>query len=530
MKSKWKWSKYFFPLVFGLIIIVPGLSLLEAYEAADEPQKHEVSVSMVLLPVFAMDSSGKPVADLRHEDFQLLVNGEPANIAQFFNFSFLDETEVQEEVTVEKKIKRKKPVLPPSDRYVFVILDSVFNSHYGYRRAKKIARGIVENGGPTDYFVILGNDATGGLKHLMGPSRDKKELLQVVKKLKVPSGKWDKNLFLTRSLDAANNKYDMSNPFGKLFEENLLTKKHEDRMAYKRQVKHFSDALRRFKYALKTITKPKIVFLISEGISRRAFARDGALREENTGGGISIFRNPEESPQHFDLHLIDYLVKTVEAINHGGSVLYTVNPSKITGDFDASGEMSLRMMATEGGGAYIAGHKTKEIITRVKTSTSAYYELAFAPTPDMGANMDIQLRCKRDGIKVLTFNKTQKSFPYRWMDTTQKKLFALNLVTGGSWSRVLGKIGRGKYKKLGSTSTANGSTTVDVALPNQMRNKELDMFLISFDPVSKKTRVENFTRREKEMVHLELKGKKGRKKFFVIVEPRELYCLYNEVI
>ena len=92
LKKKCQWNKSFFFLVLGLLIILPGLSLLDAYEAADEPQKHEVSVSMVLLPVFAVDGNGKPVADLKHGDFQLLVNGEPVNIAQFFNFSFLDET------------------------------------------------------------------------------------------------------------------------------------------------------------------------------------------------------------------------------------------------------------------------------------------------------------------------------------------------------------------------------------------------------------------------------------------------------
>ncbi len=535
MKKKCQWSKYIFFLVLGLLIIAPALSPLEAQEAIPEPEKHEVTVSLVMLPVFAVDTSGKPVHDLKKEEFKLFVNGESVDIAHFMDVTFQEETEVQEEVTTVSEPKAGKPekVVPKqSHRYVFVIIDNVFNSHFGYRRAKKIARGIIENGSPNDRFILIENTAVGGLKHLAGPDKDKKKLLSVIKKLKIPTTKWNKNLYLTREMDADNNEYSMANALSRNMKGLMLQKKYSDRLLYKRQIKHFSDALRRFKYVLKTITGPKVVFLISEGIAQKSLLSDSAIEESvfGTREGHGVSKGEDKLPGSYDLNLLGYLKKTVESINHGGSVLYTVNPGRIPRDYTASGEMSLRMMATEGGGAYIAGAKTNHIITSVKTATSAYYEMAFVPTPDMGANLDIQLKCDRPGVKVLTFNKTQKSFPYRWMDVTQKKLFALNLVTGGSWSRVLGRIGRGKYKKLENTSTANGSTTLDVALPNQMRNKELDMFLISYDPVSKKTRVENFTRREQAKVRLEVKGRGGRKRFFVIVEPREMYCLYNEVI
>ncbi len=521
----------------AFIVLFLGQSLFAAAGPREDPIKHEVRVEMVMLPVFAVDKAGKPVHDLKKEDFRLEINGQLADIAHFFGVRFEEETRVQKRVPAkqEKQVKRQAPPTVKPQRVIFIIIDSVFNSFHGYRRAKGIAEGVVKNGFEGDSFVLMENVATGGLRYLIGPEKNKKKILRLIRRMKVPTSKWDKNLFLTREWDmsADNNFYDPRNAFNS-HQSLMQNMKYQDRLNYKRQIKHFGDSLRRLKYVLKTVTKPKVVYLISEGVARSAFRSDSQLMG-TTGGGAAAILNDEENvsqrKEFFDTFMLDYLKEAVEAINNGGSVLYTVNPGKTGTDYNASGEMSMRLMASETGGRYFAGKKTETILEQIKVSTSGYYEMAFAHMPEMGGNLDIKLSCNKPGIIVHTFNKTEKGMPYRWMEPVQKKMFALNMVTGGSWSRILGKVVRVKYKKVDEKDNgANRETLINVHLPKKMKDKELDIYLISYDPQKNRTEIATVTRREKETTQLLLKSKKDRKRFFVIIEPKNVYSIYNEII
>ena len=92
-------------------------------------------------------------------------------------------------------------------------------------------------------------------------------------------------------------------------------------------------------FFLKTISKPKIVFLISEGVQR---------------GAILDFVNKEVAGL-----LLKYLKIVAQSVNEGGSILYAVNPRKVEyenfREDDASVELSLSIIARESGGKYFEG-------------------------------------------------------------------------------------------------------------------------------------------------------------------------------
>ncbi|HLP59246.1 MAG TPA: hypothetical protein VK186_10470 [Candidatus Deferrimicrobium sp.] len=524
----------FLPFLMLMVAAICGTAPLTAsgYEAKQDNITHKISVDVMLIPVFVVSPDGNPVFDLKKEDFALSVNGTPIEISEFVQFDFENQQELIEEVTVKTpEIEVKQPA-----RAIFIVIDSVFNSFFGYRRAKEIAIDIINNGSPEDMFIVMENRAGGGLRHIGGPDENKKDTIKEIDKLKLPSGNWDRNLNLTREWNilADTNFYDPAEVSAGL--ENLSnTSRFMEKNAYKNQAHHFSDFLVQFKYALKTITRPKVVFLISEGIDKAAFSilQEPEKVAEYDDFSSALTRDEEgvDKKKAFqDPRLFKDLQEVVKAMNEGGSVLYTVNPGRIREDEEASGEMSLKFLANESGGQYIAGVDTQKIVKKVKTTTAAYYELAFTPTPEMRKNIDIEIKCKRPGVKVNSFKKTERAKPYYRMDLTEKKLFALNTVTGGDWSRIVGKVVKIKYRSLRDEKQGNEIISLlEIPLPPKMKGRELDLFYVQIDTQTKKVNIELLTQTLKDRANIIVRKRENKKDFFVIIEPVFTYCVYNQV-
>lgn len=499
-------------------------------EEAKDHLTHKVSVDVMLVPIFARGADGEPVFDLRKEDFELYANGTLFNIDEFIKFDFEHREETVEEVETEKTVK------PPS-RVVFIIIDSVFNRVPSFRRSKQIAIDIINNGSPEDMFIILENTAGGGPRHIAGPDTAKEKLIAEIKKLRLPSNKWDRNLHLTREWNilADSNMYDPV--FVAASMENLTRKnKFLEQMAYKNQAHHFARFLARFKYVLKTITRPKLVFLISEGIARAAFKTLDEPKVVEAYGkfysNLTVGEKGVDDQNEFrDQRLFKDLQQVVAAINKGGSVLYTINPGKFEHDDEASGSMSLRYLAHESGGEYIAGSNVKKVVKSVKRTTAAYYELVFTPSADLGGrDIDIEVKCKREGVTVNTFKKTERARPYYKMEPVEKKLFAFNMVTGGSWSRLMGKVVRIKYRSLRNEKVGDEvATMIEIPLPQKMKGRKLDIFAIQLNRKTKQANIEFVNHKAKDRVNMIVKKRPDTMEFFVIIEPVFAYCVYNQI-
>ncbi len=116
------------------------------------------------------------------------------------------------------------------------------------------------------------------------------------------------------------------------------------------------------------------------------------------------------------------------------------------------------------------------------------------------------------------------------MESIQKKLFAFNVVTGGDWSRIVGKVVKVKYKKIKSEEKGDKTKQIfEIMIPDKMRNKEADIFLIKFDSKTKKTDVSKITEKVKDKVKIPIKKRKKIKQYFVIIEPHGVLCIYNEI-
>ncbi|MCP5048111.1 MAG: hypothetical protein GY940_13145, partial [bacterium] len=280
---------------------------------------------------------------------------------------------------------------------------------------------------------------------------------------------------------------------------------------YHRDVRHFANSLTRLKYALKSTTLSKTVYLISSRPQDARMVNSNATMGETSVGYLR------------------FLEDAAKEVNYGGSLFYVINPipEKLK---TAMKNPELRFMTDAAGGKYISGDSFPEILSKVKNSTSAYYELAFTPTAKPGEKVRVQVKCKRKGIQLTTIGNTQQDLPYHRMDTIEKQMFVLNIVNGGSWSRIAGKVKPVKFEVSQKNSSPVDSATsskfdtwvdpslarmdsgpspikrVTVSLPPEMKNRKLHLYTVDVDSESRKATIKLVKKKVKQHWKFRLKA------------------------
>ncbi len=533
-------------LVLMFMILLPVMQ-------AQEWLKYEVAVEALIIPVFAMDKKGDPVLDLKKEELTLMVDGKPVDISYFKAFKYTlneeDSNAPAEMVPVDAKKKQRRST-PPPERIIFIVVDTIFNSAAGIMRSRHIASELIKKAPPTDRFILIEFNPGSGLVYRGGPNIKREKLLAQMKSITPQQNMWASmrnrqsgdvtGNTLERPeappgmneqgapLSITNRKVTQSylgnnvNPIGMENElEPTAVNQIATSSAYRSSVKRFSNSLTQLKYALKTITKPKIVFMISEGMVR------GSLQ---TGGiGLYIAGSSFTKNNFFEGYMLDYLRKVVQAINEGGSLLYTINPKveKAQPDIDQDGEMTLKYLAHETGGKYFTGRDTKKVIKHIRNTTTAYYEVAFHIPRSIADQFDIRFKCKRKGIKLHTLNRSERNRSYSDMDKVQRKVFAIDAVRGGNWSRMVGRIVKVAFRNVKDTGKEK---TVGIALSDSMRNIPLDIFTIYLDEDSENVELEMETKKcLSSLLNVTVKKKEKKVSCVLVIDPKTTNCIYNKI-
>lgn len=484
--------------VFMFVLAIGQLfcpSLLMARPQEHKPLEYQVEVKASLVPLFAVDAKGNPIFDLKKEDLELYVDGKPVDIYNMEVFRF----ETAEEVTEEKPVPT--PGKEPG-RVIFILLDSLNSTFRGLDKGKRIARELIDRANPGDMFVILEVTLQNGLKYIAGPEAKSEELIKKVKKLKMTPGQSVREDFLTE---------------------------HAARIA----VNHFVYSISQLKYALRTITKPKIMYLISEGIKESTWEREYGYQTYSASTVAYYFGD------------------LIKAINYGGCVFNVIYPGRITSINDVShrffapsiwmppigwrmresSEWMLKYVGIGSGGAFFNDPNVKNLVTSVKKITSAYYEVAFIENQDMKKRHQITVKSKNKDIILHTLNYSEAEKDYKEMEQVQKKVFAINVTTEGTWSRMVGKVQNTKYKTLEKQKKSkNRYYKFEVPIPGEMRHKKADIFLLRFDKTYEHSDISLVNKELGESEVLEIESRKNKKLlYFVIIEPESTRTIYNRV-
>ncbi len=505
---------YLFVLV-SLFIILIGNPLnadnLKTRSDVVDNEEHDVGVSAQLVPFYAEDADGKPVFDLKREEIRFFVDDKEHPLMSLSRFRF-DSTE-----TIRRESKTGKPApQKPVKRYNVILIDYMFNSAYGLVRTARICKEIIKNSAADESFIIMESISEHGLDYIAGPTSDRVQLTKALEKVKergmtsiraqnmrlrnYGGGAFYRSQGTTLAAGAGRARLDLH-----AMEQGKSTL--ERRFTLKVRAMKFASSITQIHDALSAIRRPKIVYLFSQGVP--------------PGTVINEYNEGRE-------HYKNILKKSAKTINRNGGLLYVIDSSfKRPGmKVHYSGETSLRALADGGNGKYFSGNSIKELAGQVKKSTSAYYELAF--TPIKRKRFNIRIQSTRPGIRILTISQTEKAPHYSRMKKMRKKLFALNVVTGGDWSRTEGTVKLQSFtKKPGPTGQTVGFT---IDLPDAIRNRPVDVYTINIDPRTKKAdfKIEHLKGQDRLM----LQGTRMTERwlYFVIIEPQTATCLFNRVI
>ncbi len=531
-------KKYLLTIMIFTVVLGMGLFPLVSQEPQEsresaERLKYNVAVEAVKFPVFAVDADGKPVYDLKKDEVVFTINGKPMDF-QILSFH----PKIKEEKPLDTETQEEKDVVhKPSNRVIFLILDSMYNTNSGFKRSRIFLTEIIKGSYPGETFIVLENAPKGGLRHIAGPERDGDKLLAAVSKLKWYPEKYRKFLFLKpkHSIDPlfkrdyfdaghgpeVGSSYKWtSNDIMHLEKVNKQlenTKKTIYNSIYREKLKHFSRALSQFKYVLQTIDYPKIVFLISEGMAEETLFK----RKKSNLKGM----NEKEISRMF---YFQYLRKVIQAINASGTVLYTISPKR--GDMKKSkdynlDEISLEYLAGKSGGKYFKGGDVKKVAREIKGTTAAYYEVVFTRGGEPVDKEVIDITCNREGITLYSPRYNERTKSYQRMNTVQKKVFAHNVIVGANWSRMVGKIRRVTYEKITSKP---GYQSIEVLIPPKMKNREADIFLVAGDTATRQVSIFLKSKRLAEKETLHVKTDKNKAYYFVIIDPLTTYCIYSD--
>lgn len=506
----------------GVALLMLLALSLSGQEQEPNELVYKTGVTAKTIPLFAVDTDGNPVYDLDKKDIQLLVNGKTTPF-QFLKYRF----DLQEETTQTKKTVKEK-----DRRVIFIIVDSMFNSKEGFLRTKAMISEFVRKRFNGNRFVILDNNPKSGLHVLLGPETDENKLMAAVDTLQWYPEKKRKQLFMSPMdsftpllisfyMDVAYSS-PRTSPLGGFDPRWLEKKVRVENKRFRNKARAFSNALVQFKYVLQSISDPTLVFLISEGFSKEkgvtTFKRTYNTKDMTGRGAI----------REFSLY---YLHRIIDGINTGGSVLYTINPTltdipsveKVKTD---GGALSMRYAAEQSGGKYFEGKNVESIVKDIKKYTAAYYELGFELTPAMGQRQNIRVTCGRKGIRLHTIRKTERERSYTDLETKQKKLFAYNVISGGSWSRVAGTVKLADYKV--ETVGKKQQTIIDVNLPENMWNRKVDVYRFYFDTKVQSMTIERDTREVKQRAKITFKAAEGKEYHFTVIEPSQAYCIFGD--
>jgi hypothetical protein len=518
-----------------MIFMVSWGTVLCAQEA-DKPLKYNVSVEALTFPVFAVDARGNPVYDIKKDEIVFSINGKPM---EFQLITFGPETPGEEEAKEEEVKEEKAPLYKPANRVIFLILDSMFNTRTGFKRSKAFLRQTITVSYPGETFVVLENEPRGGLRHVAGPDTDQAKLLAAVDQLKWYPEKYRKFLFIKPKykLDPLFKRdyYDVSHGpeisarykwtghdsiyMNKVTRQMETAKKNIYGSMFRQKIKRFGESLSQFRYVLQTTNYPKIVFLISEGVAEETIFK----RKKSNLKGMS---QEEISKKYYFF----YLRRVIQAINSSGTVLYTISPksgsfSKDNAPGDLSlDEMSLEYLADKSGGKYFKGADVKKVAREIKQTTAAYYEVVFTRRGEMPGRQAIDITCKREGVTLFTPRYNERAKPYHRMEPVQKKVFAHNLILGGNWSRMVGKVRKVTYENLPARP---GVKSIAVMIPEKMKKQKADIFLLTIDPKTKETRIQLKSKVLGEREVLSITAQKDKEYYFAIIDPMTTYCIYS---
>ena len=428
----------------ALALLILALPLRAQVEPKDSRVREEARVTLVEVPVNVIDKDGRPVENLRAEDFEVLDDGKSLPIT---GFEVLDQRR-----TLPAPAPGETPMNPAAQRHFLVLFDLSFGSPRGIVNARRAARDfVVTRMKELDSAAVATYSVEQGVKLVVTFTRDRTQLAAAIDTLGFPTlqeRSSDPLSFVIRDPSPSSatgfasigggNTQQTTNLDVALEEaiENLeLHRAKSLRAMYRDRVTRFLGSFAQLAQALDAVRGRKHILYLSEGFDSRELS--GSTMD---GGGAReaewVIRGQSwkvDSDSRFgNSGLRSAMTQALAFFNRSDCVVHAIDIAGLKagadvggGDPTVNGQDSLQYIAAETGGEFL--NNTNELASsfeRLLNRTGLIYLLAVQPVrvPETGKFHTLKVRVKNNSYRVSHRTGYYEPKSYEKLTSIEKKL------------------------------------------------------------------------------------------------------------
>jgi VWFA-related protein len=410
-----------------LLVALAFALLASATAANDQPPVFGTDVSLVLVPVFAVDVHGRAVRGLRAEDFEIQEDGHRAQIVSFRYVDTTSELDESEELLGLASAARRRFLL---------LFDMSFTTVGGLSRARRSAGTFVRASlRDSDLVAVATLDANRGVRLVANFTDDRALLAHAVDSLGVPSiSRISDPLALAADFSGT----DVATPgrlgdlevtqvvLDSVIAVQLRQMREADLAQYRTNIERTTAGLEELARGLRNVAGRKQVVYFSAGFDSRLLVGEEGYERQRTSNSVVEGRLWEVDGQarYGDSRIREMLADAAQSLARSDAVVHAVDVTGFGEDESISratpqvnpesgatmsvrdgvaGRESLNYLSAETGGRFYKDtNDLKPVLDEMLEMTSRYYVLGFQPRAEKGpgAFHKIKVRLARKGVKL----------------------------------------------------------------------------------------------------------------------------------
>jgi VWFA-related protein len=451
------------PAAAGIALLALFLAPRAGGQAQDAPSRlpkplsHEITVQLKLLQVYVTDNKGKPVQDLRKEDFVVFDSDKPVKLTEFeLHVLAASPTRTPSPAPPTGAAAMTGPAL---SRKFFLFFDFANNNQRGARKSRDAALHFMDTEvRPGDEIGLVSYSLTRGLSihEFLTVDHDKIRSAVADMEVKGIAGRGDEieQAYWRQVTEGSANL-----GFGTAQTQPIFNWKRQET---KNQALNFILKLTALARGLRYVPGQKLVLLFSSGIpSSLVYGNQAGSNPSNASGsrsaydpGDHVLRTQNEdmlkelaasncSIYSFDVReaamvpsLFAYDEETFENRSHYNSRdIFTGDGVQQNNDLIYRNDRTtglyslLRMAKTTGGKYYSNIDRYESNLDDLQSMTGAYYVLGYSiPRTRNGEFHSLRVEVKRKGLDVRTQSGYFDPKPFREYSALEKQLHLLDLA------------------------------------------------------------------------------------------------------
>jgi VWFA-related protein len=374
-------------------------------QKAPPPQalKHEVSVTLKLIQVTVTDRAGKPVTDLRREDFILFDNGKRQNLTEFERHDMALPAE-KEQPPGTRVVSTPAPSPRLMNRRILLFFDFTYCDWRGARKAAEAALHLLDAKLlPTDEVGVLSCSGQRSLQVHQWLTNDREKVRRILQVFGLHNA-------AESGLDAEE-KYQQDLKAGGFADARPEKKTSYQSAAAKPEPKfrlggmerwiarNYMWSLKALAQALRYLPGQKTLVLFSGGIPGPLINREPVSKSERSSLDLSVYNPLEDMNMDLRRTYSDLCAELADA----NVAVYAVSTDPLNPASESkTGAATLREMANTTGGQFFPNiYYVDQHLEKVNILTGTYYVLGYPVSGTWdGKYHKISVQVRRPGCAV----------------------------------------------------------------------------------------------------------------------------------